>query len=190
MSAGSATAPIVVAPEQDEEDDDYDEGEYYYTQHHQLFTCLMHVLPCPVTIAEHLARSPYSRSLDSPTVSSYASEEEDALFFDCEDGGLGSGQGERHPLMGGGRPPRRSSSIGSLRGSRTPPRSRRDSLRSASSQGGSARDMAVQVVETLFVLYEFLIWQVFNFYAYDLKTLFDVDPEKVTALLLCVIGTS
>lgn len=44
---------------------------------------------------------------------------------------------------------------------------------------GSTRDMAIQVVETIFVLLEFTFWQIYQFYCYELKDLFDTTPDRV-----------
>jgi hypothetical protein len=46
-------------------------------------------------------------------------------------------------------------------------------------QQTSARDLAVNIVETLFVLAEFSFWKVHTVYCYDLKDLFNVEPSKV-----------
>lgn len=45
----------------------------------------------------------------------------------------------------------------------------------------TARDLAVSIVETVFVLAEFLFWQVYRFYAYDLKDLFRTDLSRVSS---------
>jgi hypothetical protein len=44
---------------------------------------------------------------------------------------------------------------------------------------GSTRDKAIQVVETIFVLLEFSFWQVYQFYCYELKDLFDITSDRV-----------
>lgn len=44
---------------------------------------------------------------------------------------------------------------------------------------GSTRDKAIQVVETIFVLLEFSFWQIYQFYCYELKDLFDITPDRV-----------
>ncbi|KAJ1430071.1 hypothetical protein B484DRAFT_54184 [Ochromonadaceae sp. CCMP2298] len=117
-------------------------------------------------------RSSPSSSFDR---SLYPSDEEDMLFFDCEEGGA----------------PFRTISSGALeqamRGGR-----RRSSTRSGSGSGSfgskpaqedpsSARDVAVTIVETVFVLAEFSYWRVHGLYVYDLKDVFDVDPGQVVS---------
>jgi hypothetical protein len=44
---------------------------------------------------------------------------------------------------------------------------------------GSAHDVAVSIVETIFVICEFWFWRVHNIYSMDLKTLFNVEPAEV-----------
>lgn len=53
-------------------------------------------------------------------------------------------------------------------------------------EGGptSTRDIAVTIVEAVFVLAEFSYWQVHQLYAYELKEVFDIDPAKVVTRVL------
>lgn len=112
------------------------------------------------------------RSTNGSDLSAFVSDEEDALFYDCEDG-------EATALMKPRRNTSRADSVYALESSKG---HRRPSGPAGS--GDSARDVAVQVVETVFVLAQFSFWQVHQFYAYDLKELFNVEPDKVMGRIL------
>ena len=48
----------------------------------------------------------------------------------------------------------------------------------------SAKDLAVSIVETLFVLAEFSFWKIHRLYTHDLKVLFDIAPAQVWTRIL------
>mmetsp|Transcript_8914 Transcript_8914/g.14815 ORF Transcript_8914/g.14815 Transcript_8914/m.14815 type:complete len:736 (+) Transcript_8914:105-2312(+) len=137
--------------------------------------------------------------------SSYPSDEE-LEFYDCEEGGgTGTGSGGIERAAGLYRGHRETERAGSRRlsllaghssadgsdidveggragryGGGHPPSS---SLLSTSptSPTSSAHETAVNIVETVFVLAQFTYWQVHNFYAYDLKEIFNIEPAGVVA---------
>lgn len=104
----------------------------------------------------------------------YPSEDEDMLFYDCEDGS----SHEDRPLL-----PLTPAS----RGRTTLPVSKelKNILESKNATHGgsvpfqSSRDLAVDVVETLIVLAQFSYWKIYGLYMYDLKELFNVNPSEV-----------
>eukprot|EP01039_Chlorochromonas_danica_P006813 gene6813-7526_t len=102
----------------------------------------------------------------------YISDEDDSLFYDCEDG-------EKALLMQRTTSHESVSSLGEMLGGSSKSRKNK---RLGSRSG---HDLAVRIVETVFVLSQFSFWQLHQFYVYDLKELFRVDPDEVFKRILC-----
>ncbi len=116
----------------------------------------------------------------SNPLSTYASDEEEA-FFDCEEGERTALMKSRHfcAHLTGSRSHDSLHNSGMTRSTSGSSSRRKQQQAGKQASAESSRDLAVHLVETVFVLYEFSFWQVYQFYAYDLKELFNIEPDKV-----------
>jgi hypothetical protein len=118
---------------------------------------------------------------DNKSLTTYGSDDE-MQFFDCEeerlwyDNEVDREKYERQNLLpvANSDPNRRITTPEKLRIIYSQP-----NIGVPSEEISSVKDLAVTIVETVFVLAEFSFWKVHRIYTHDLRVLFDVEPSEV-----------